>query len=213
MSNKQIKAIIFDIGNVLVRLDIRRVQQGLTKGLKLTPEELWSAVQKDPRWLDWQEGRMSARDWHQNLGIRLGIKMSYEEFEDVWNSTLHPEPIHPNSLLESLAKSYTLGLLSNTDPIHVAHLESSYKFFDYFPRAVRTYSCVAGATKPNPRIFQEALRACRVRADQAIYIDDIAGYVDAAKALGMSGIHFQSREQLLQEFRNMGISSPVESTA
>lgn len=196
-----------------MRVDIKRAQQGLAKGLNLTPEELWSAIEKDPRWMDWQEGRMSARDWHQNLGNRLGMKMSYEEFEDVWNSALDPEPIHSNSLFESLGKSYTLGLLSNTDAIHVAHLEATYKFFDHFPKPVRTYSCVAGASKPNPLIFREALRACKARADQAVYIDDIGAYVEAAKSLGMTGIRFQSREQLLVDFRELGIPSPVESTA
>jgi putative hydrolase of the HAD superfamily len=213
MGSKQIKAIIFDIGRVLVRLDVQRARKGLAEGLNLTPEELWSAIENDPRWIDWQEGRMSARDWHQNLGNRLGIKMSYEEFRNVWNSALDPEPILPNSLFESLKKSYTLGLLSNTDVIHVEHLESTYTFFDHFPKRVRTYSCVAGASKPKPLIFREALRACKVRADQAVYIDDIVTYVDAAKGLGMEGIHFQSREQLLRDLREMGISGPVASTA
>ena len=156
---------------------------------------------------------MSARDWHQNLGNRLGLKMSYDEFKDVWNSALDPEPIHPNTLFESLGKSYTLGLLSNTDPIHVAHLEATYKFFEHFPKPVRIYSCVAGSSKPNPLIFREALRSCKVRADQAVYIDDIPAYAEAAKALGMTGIQFQSREQLLQDFRDLGISGPVEGTA
>ena len=40
----------------------------------------------------------------------------------------------PDSLFEHLSKSYRLGLLSNTDPIHVAHLEATYSFFRYFPK-------------------------------------------------------------------------------
>jgi len=207
MASGQFKAIIFDIGRVLVRVDIRRAQQGLADGLKLTTEELWSAIEKDARWSDWQEGRMSARDWHQNLSNRLGIRLNFEEFQDVWNSALDPEPIHPDSLFRTLATSYRLGLLSNTDPIHVAHLESTYKFFDYFPKPVRTYSCVAGSSKPSPLIFREALRACKVRADQAVYIDDIAGYVEAARGLGMEGIHFRSPEQLGQEFQGLGVKT------
>ena len=208
MPGQQLKAIIFDIGRVLVRVDIRRAQQGLAAGLNLTPEELWSAIEKDPRWCDWQEGRMSARDWHQNLSNRLGMRMNFEEFKKVWNSALDPQPIHPNSLFDWLAKSYTLGLLSNTDPIHVAFLESTYKFFDHFPKQVRTYSCVAGSSKPNPLIFREALKACRVRADQAVYIDDIAAYVEAARGLGMAGIHYQSPSQLVEDFRNLGVQTP-----
>ena len=204
---QQINAIIFDIGRVLVRVDIRRAQQGLAKGLNLTPEELWAAIEKDPRWGDWQEGRMSPRDWHHNLSHRLGLTMSFDEFRKVWNSALDPQPIHPDSLFGSLKRSFTLGLLSNTDPIHVAHLESTYKFFEHFPKALRTYSCVTGSSKPNPLIFREALRACKARADQAVYIDDITAYVDAARALGMEGIHFQSPEQLARDFASLGITA------
>jgi HAD superfamily hydrolase (TIGR01509 family) len=200
----RIRAIIFDIGRVLVRIDIRRVQLGLAKGLSLTPEELWSAIEKDPNWRDWQEGRMSARDWHLHLSKRLGIALNFDQFTSVWNSTLDPQPIHPDSLFEQLSKSFKLGLLSNTDAIHVAYLESTYTFFRYFPKSVRTYSCVVGVSKPDPLVFRQALRSCNVRAEQAIYVDDIAAYAQAARGLGLQAIHYKAPEQLRQELLSHG---------
>ena len=71
MSSAAIRAIIFDIGRVLVRIDLRRAQLGLAQGLSLTPEELWSAIEKDPRWRDWQEGRISPHGWHLHLLPRM----------------------------------------------------------------------------------------------------------------------------------------------
>jgi glucose-1-phosphatase len=207
MAKGKIRTIIFDIGRVLVRINLSRVQTGLAKGLTLSPEELWSAIEKDPRWADWQEGRMSAHAWHLNLTSRLGITMSFEQFKEVWNSALDPAPIHPNSLFEGLSKRYRLGLLSNTDPIHVAHLESTYKFYEYFPPQVRTYSCAVGACKPNPVIYSHALRVCKAKAAECVYIDDIPAFVDAARRLGLQGIHFQSPEQLKQDFAELGIES------
>lgn len=206
MSARKVRAIIFDIGRVLVRVDIRKAQVGLANGIPLTPEELWSAIEKDPRWPDWQEGRMSARDWHLNLCKRLGSPLNFEEFVKVWNSALDPQPIHPDSLFEGLSKSYRLGLLSNTDSIHVGFLEETYSFFKYFPKPVRIYSCSVGASKPNPLVFREALRACKVKADEAVYIDDIEAYVEAAKALGCAGIQFRGPEELRKEFEALGIS-------
>jgi len=202
----KIRAIIFDIGRVLVRVDIRKAQLGLNKGLRFTPEELWSAIENDPCWPDWQEGRMSPRDWHLNLCKRLGISLGFEEFRDVWNSALDPNPIHPDSLFQHLSKSYRLGLLSNTDPIHVSHLEATYTFFRHFPEPVRIYSCAIGASKPNPLIFREALRACKVSADQAVYIDDIAAYADAARGLGCVGIQFRSPEGLYRDLEAIGVN-------
>jgi glucose-1-phosphatase len=205
MTRNNLRAIIFDIGRVLVRVDIRAAQLGLAKGKSMTPEELWSAIEKDPLWPDWQEGRLSPRDWHLNLSKRLGISMSFDQFTEVWNSALDPNPIQPDSLFAKLAKSYRLGLLSNTDPIHVAHLEANYAFFHHFPKSVRIYSCSVGASKPNPLVFREALRACKVRAGQAAYIDDIAAYADAASSLGLRGIQYRSPEQLHTDLAAAGV--------
>jgi putative hydrolase of the HAD superfamily len=205
MAGAGIRTIIFDIGRVLVRVDVARAKAGLAKGLSLSAEELWSAIEKDPRWSDWQEGRMSSRDWYLNLSSRLGITLDFEHFTAAWNSALDPEPILPTSLFQSLSQHYRLGLLSNTDPIHVAKLESTYDFFRFFPAAVRTYSCSVGASKPNPIIYQAALKACKTRAQEAIYIDDILAYVEAARRLGMSGIQFQSPEQLQSDLQALGV--------
>lgn len=209
---KKVRAIIFDIGRVLVRVDIRRAQTGLAKGLPLSPEELWSAIEKDPRWQDWQEGRITARDWHLNLSQRLGIGLSFEQFAAVWNSALDPEPIHSNSLFEGLAKHFRLGLLSNTDPIHVARLESGYDFFRFFPKATRTYSCVVGSSKPNPLIYREALRACKTKAEQSVFVDDILENVEAARRLGLHGIHYRTPAQLHQDLVGLGVEAGSSRT-
>ena len=201
----KLRAVIFDIGRVLIRVDIQRVKSALAQGLPLTPEELWSAIEKDPRWPDWQEGRMSPRDWHLHLCKRFNLSLDFEQFKNVWNSALDPAPIHKVSVFARLAKSHRLGLLSNTDPIHVEKLESTYDFFAYFPKAVRTYSCSIGASKPDPLIFREALRACKVRAEETVYVDDILAYVEAARCLGFTGVHFQSPAQLYTELGQAGI--------
>ena len=201
----KLRAVIFDIGRVLVRVNIEGVKSALAQGLPLSPQELWSAIEKDPRWPDWQEGRMSARDWHLHLCKRFHLSLTFEQFTTVWNSALDPQPIHDNSLFAGLSRKYRLGLLSNTDPIHVAKLESTYEFFEYFPKAVRTYSCAVGVSKPAPLIYQHALRACKVRAEEAVYIDDVPAYVEAARRLGLTGVHFQSPTQLCSELGQLGI--------
>jgi glucose-1-phosphatase len=201
----KLRAVIFDIGRVLIRVDIQRMKSTLAQGLPFTPEELWSAIEKDPRWPDWQEGRMSPRDWHLHLCKRFNLSLNFERFKDVWNSALDPDPIHKSSFFAGLSKSYRLGLLSNTDPIHVEKLESTYDFFGHFPKAVRTYSCSVGASKPDPLIYREALRACKVRAEETVYIDDILAFVEAARRLGFTGVQFQSPSQLYADLRQSGV--------
>ncbi|OLB22155.1 MAG: hypothetical protein DMG45_18525 [Acidobacteria bacterium] len=203
MATARFRALIFDIGRVLIRVDISRAMDGLASGLSFTPEEVWSAIQNDPHWLDWQEGRISPRDWHLQLNKRLGASLTFEQFSEVWNRALDPNPIHAESFLENLSKNYQLALLSNTDPIHMSHEEARFPFFRFFP--IRIYSYRVGASKPDPVIYRQALRACKVRAEEAIYIDDIAAYAEAATRLGMTGIVFESPEQLQSNLRGLGI--------
>jgi HAD superfamily hydrolase (TIGR01509 family) len=203
VANSKFRAIIFDIGRVLIRVDISRAVDGLASGLTLTPQDVWSAIEKDPHWLDWQEGRISPRDWHLHLTKRLGTSLTFEEFSEVWNRALDPKPIHSEAFLHKLSKNYRLGLLSNTDPIHMSHEEARFPFFRFFP--IRIYSYQVGASKPDPIIYRQALHACKVGAEEAIYIDDVAAYAEAARRLGMTGIVFQSPEQLQTDLRNLGI--------
>lgn len=205
MATERIRAIIFDIGRVLVRIDLARAQNALSNGVGLSAQELWSAIENDPRWKDWQEGRLSARDWHHNLCQRFGITLGFESFVNAWNAALDPEPIHPDTMFANLSKKYRLGLLSNTDAIHVACLEKTYSFFAYFPKSVRIYSCAVGACKPDPLIFREALKGCKVSANQAVYIDDIPRFVEAASSLGMFGLCYSSPEQLHSDLRRLRV--------
>lgn len=203
MTTPKLRAIIFDIGRVLVRVDVARAMTGLAEAVSLSPEEVWSALQKDPRWKDWQEGRMSPQDWHLQVSRRLGSKLSFDQFVEVWNRALDPTPIHEDAFLAKLAKKYRLAVLSNTDPLHVAHLEKTFAFFEFFP--ARIYSCAVGTSKPNPLIYKEALQACKVRAQEAVYVDDVPAYAQAAAQLGLRAIVFQSPEQLQSDLRTLGV--------
>jgi glucose-1-phosphatase len=203
LKSKNNRAIIFDIGRVLVRLDIAGAMGGLAETISLSPQETWAAIEHDPRWRDWQEGRLSPRDWQLHICRRLGVNLTFEQFSEIWNRVLDPKPQVDISFLENLSKRYTLAVLSNTDPIHVAELEKKFDFFRFFPQ--RIYSCVVGASKPSPVIFREALIACKVTADNAVYIDDIPAYVEAAKQLGMSGIVFRDEGDLKAELKKLGI--------
>jgi len=201
MPNARLRSAIFDIGRVLVKLDLVRAIEGLSQGISLPPEELWSAIQKDPRWHDWQEGRISPHDWHLHITKRLGSPLKFDEFRAAWNRTLDPVPLQSDDLFQTLSKKLKLALLSNTDPIHVAHLESNFAFFEFFPPPTRIYSCSVRASKPSPVIFQAALKAVKTPAAQAVFVDDIPEYVEAARSLGLNAIQYLNPAQLRADLR------------
>jgi FMN phosphatase YigB (HAD superfamily) len=203
MPPQKIRAIISDIGRVIVGVDVSRAMEGLSSSIPLSPKEIWSAIEKDPRFVDLQDGRITARDWHLHIVRRLGGNLTYDQFTQAWNAALLPETLQPDSLWAGLSKKYRLSLLSNTDPIHVAHMESTFTFFKYFP--VRIYSCVVGSSKPNPVIYQDALRATKVKANEAVFIDDLEENVASAKSLGMIGVHCAIPANLVESLKAVGV--------
>lgn len=195
------RAILFDIGRVIIGVDLSRSMSSLGQTRNLSHSEVLRELEADPRWADWQEGRMNAREWHSYLAEKLRFDYGFDEFCAIWNSVLEPETLLPDSFFERIAANCRLGLLSNTDPIHVAYFEAHHSFVRYFP--VRVYSCRAGVSKPSPAIFQHALRELSVAPGEALFVDDLLENVEAAARVGLGGFHFTSPEDLLDAFRRL----------
>jgi FMN phosphatase YigB (HAD superfamily) len=211
-AGKPPQAIIFDIGRVIVRLNLKRAFAPLAAALtsagarqgntKLDPEQLWGVIQADPRWHDWQEGRMTPREWHEQVTRRFHLPVGFEAFCAAWNSALDPETILGDSIFAQLGARCRLGLISNTDPLHVEHLERCFAFMRHFP--IRIYSCRVGTSKPSPAIYEQALRALDVPAAEALYVDDVPEFAEAARRVGMAAICFENAAQLGQELGRRG---------
>jgi FMN phosphatase YigB (HAD superfamily) len=197
------RAIIFDIGRVIVRVDLERSFQAFGKRDGLSAEQVWTALQTDTRWDDWQEGRMTPWDWHKHLSEKFQISLGFGEFCESWNRVLDPATILPEALFERLAANCSLALLSNTDPIHVAHMEATFGFVRHFP--VRVYSCRVGTSKPAPTIYHHTLRELASLPEETLYIDDLQENVATAVRLGMTGFHFTAPNELLTEFSHLGL--------
>jgi HAD superfamily hydrolase (TIGR01509 family) len=164
--------------------------------------ELYAAIQRDPLWLEWQEGRLTPAEWHRNVCRRFGAKATFEQFSQAWNSIIVPEPhlMLPIALFRQLHQRYRLVLLSNTDPLHVAHMEHNFAFRRHFDAAI--YSCAVGASKPSREIFRAAIRAAAAPPARILFVDDVREYTVAARRLGMQAVHFRNRAQFLNEIRN-----------
>jgi FMN phosphatase YigB (HAD superfamily) len=197
------RAVIFDIGSVIVRVNLGRALSVVGGGGGHSPLRIWSAIEADPLWIDWQEGKLDPHEWYRHLTREFGTSLDFEAFCDAWNRVLEPEPIIGDEIFRELGARCRLALLSNTDPIHVAFMEKNFSFMQYFP--VRVYSCRVGMRKPAPEIFRLTLQELGVAAGEALYVDDIEENAQAAVALGMIGLRFTSVAILKDELRRVGL--------
>nr|MBC7244885.1 HAD family hydrolase [Chloroflexota bacterium] len=87
--------------------------------------------------------------------------------------------------LQVLSETCKLGIISNAWP----YLESLLHFlglWPYFESVV--ISAKVGISKPNPAIYELALRLFHIPAEQAIFVDDIPKNVLAAEHVGLKGL-------------------------
>ncbi len=147
---------------------------------------------------------MTARDWHARLGQKYEFSSDFDEFCAIWNSILEPGTILPDALFERLAKTCRLALLSNTDPLHVAHMEANFPFLHHFP--VRIYSCRVGVSKPSPAIFHRALRELGLLPEEVMFVDDVYDNASAAARLGIKAFQFVSADEFLGQLRALGVA-------
>ena len=93
LAPQKIRAIIFDIGRVLVRLDIAGAMGGLAGRISLSPRRNLGGHRT--RSADGATGRKVAclrATGNCIFRRRLGVEMSFEEFSEIWNRVLDPTP-------------------------------------------------------------------------------------------------------------------------
>ena len=183
------RAVIFDIGRVIVRVNIARALAMVGGGAAAcTPEQIWSAIEADALWDDWEKGKVEPREWYRHLASKFDSPLDFDAFAEAWCSVLDPTPIIGDELFRELSARCRLGLLSNTDVLHVAYMEKNFSFVRFFP--VRIYSCSVGMCKPAPEIYEHCLQQLGVAAPDALFLDDREANIRAAKALGLSAVLF-----------------------
>ena len=196
------KAIIFDLGNVLVQFDFARWRQALEGFCPYAAAEIRRRIAATDLVERFETGLIEPPDFVAQLSRILALHMDYAEFCKLWSS-IFTDPLVPEAMLEGLAARYRLVLLSNTNVTHFETIRENYRMLRHFHDRILSYE--VHAMKPRREIFQAALDRCGCRPEECFYTDDIAAYVEAAQRLGMDAVQFESLPQLERELKARGI--------
>jgi glucose-1-phosphatase len=194
-----LKAIIFDLGNVIVPFDFKRAYARLEPLCKFPTEEIRSRLRTSGIVQRFEIGLMDERRFVEEFSKTLDLQLSYAEFCELWSCIFLPGTLIPESLIESLAARHRMLLLSNTNSIHISMVRANYPLLRHFHYSVLSHE--VGAAKPSPRIYQEAVRLAGCEARECFFTDDIQQYVDAACAQGIQAVRFESTSQIENELR------------
>jgi HAD superfamily hydrolase (TIGR01509 family) len=198
-----IRAVIFDFGNVLCRFDNDRFLAGLAALCGRPAEELKVALYGGSSLTqDYEAGRIGSAEFLAGLSALCGRDLP--EAEVLHSYTDIFEPIKATfDLVRKLKPGYKLGLLSNTSPWHFEHAIRTTEVFPLFDEV--TLSFEVGASKPDPRLFEDALAKLDLMAEECVYIDDLPAFAQAATKHLMHGIAYTTPIALMAQLRQLGV--------
>jgi len=192
-----IKAIIWDMGGVLVRTHRRDGREKWEKALSLphgTLEEIVfggesgylagiGSITPEQHW-----------DWiYRHLRIPAEKQDAFTN--DFWSGDeVDRDLIH---FIGELQGRYRTGLITNAwlDIRHM--LEDVWGINSVFDEII--VSAEVKLVKPDEAIYRMMLEKLNVKAEESVFVDDFLENIEGARALGMHGIHFQQPEQALHD--------------
>lgn len=205
----QIKNIIFDLGGVIINLDIPKTISEFNKLSNQSFESIYNQLQQTPVFDLFDKGQITEKDFFVELKKALQNDVTDEELLFAWNAMLLDFPKHRLELLSKLKPNYRLFLLSNTNESHVLEFEKTlftshgYQNLEPFFEKVY-YSCRMNQRKPNADIFESVLNENNLIAEETLFIDDSPQHVEGALTLGIKAMLLEKNnevEDLLKELK------------
>ncbi|TDB66766.1 HAD family hydrolase [Arundinibacter roseus] len=197
MVKEQIKNIVFDLGDVIINIDVPLAAKAFAE---LSGQEA-TAVQdvfKDVEiFRKFETGTLSAAGFRAYVRELL-VNPDWEDhlIDTAWNALLLDIPPKRIELIQNLRQRYRLFLLSNTSSIHVEAVNKILyqttgveQLQDLFEQVFLSYEM--GVMKPDAAIYQRVLQEGTMQAHETLFLDDNADNIAAAAALGIQTIHVQ----------------------
>ena len=199
-----IKAIVFDIGNVIITFDNNIFLKEISKFTNKSVSELNEIIYNPPDLpIKLETGLISGDEFFKEIVKKCNLSISKSQFMKAYTNIY--APIQTTfDLIKRLKHKYKLGLLSNTAEWQHEYGMKPFKIFDLFDTA--TLSFEVKAMKPDKKIFLDALNKLNLEPEECVYIDDIKEYVNAANQMGIHGIHYTSHEKLVESLRKFNIN-------
>ena len=208
MKNDKINNIIFDLGDVILNIDVPIASKSFADLSGREQSEIVSIFKENELFRQFETGLMDEPTFRNYVREILNFPdLSDEAIDTAWNSLLLDLPPERVELLRKLATRYRLFLLSNTSSIHITQvnkiLEASTgvkKLEDLFEIVFLSYEM--GLMKPDTRIYQDVLDKAGLKAEETLFLDDNADNIRGAAQLGIETIHVQKPVTILEYLKD-----------
>jgi len=208
---QNIKNIIFDYGNVIFLLDFQKLRDSWVNIGIDSPNAFYSHGVQNPVFDSFDRGLISVDEFRSFIREQSGkTDLKDEDIDATWNSLLLGVDEGTHDVLDELNKKYRTFLLSNINQIHydyiMNYLKQEFGFEDNEHLFEKTYySHFLGIRKPDPIIFEKVLSENGLKAEETLFIDDIAENLEGAKALGIQTFQMTAPDTLKAFVKRAGL--------
>jgi putative hydrolase of the HAD superfamily len=201
-ADSHIRAVIFDVGGVLVRTFDRGPRAAWEERLGLGPGGADELVFHSAMGQAAQRGEVTNDALWSWIEQQVDLGDAFADFRrDFWVGDRLDETLV--ALIRSLRPRYQTAIISNATDALLRSLTTDHPIAADFDLIVG--SAAEGIMKPDPRIYRNTLQRLGRKPDQAVFIDDAPANVAAAQALGMQAIRFTQNTDLAAELRALGL--------
>lgn len=200
-----ITTIIFDIGNVLAGFTWKEHYESFGYDEEMV-ERIAKATVKNPAWNEFDRGAMSAEEIVQTF-----VKTDPEIEEDIRKvlgnvSTMIRRYAYAIPWVEELkSKGYRVLYLSNFSEKAETDCAHALDFIPYMDGGILSYQ--EKVIKPMPEIYQLLIDRYGLVPEECVFMDDTAANLTGAEKFGIHTIHFQDREQAVEQLRGLGVDA------
>jgi putative hydrolase of the HAD superfamily len=203
MKRQKIEAVIFDLGRVIVNIDLKGgIFKHFAQNIACSDEDTMRKLVNDDMYRRAMQGKITPEQLHEKLSDRFGLHLNYNEFVNVWCGGFSPNP-GMAQLIAELSGQVKLGLLSDADALHWGFIRENYPEMKYFKKP--TISFEVGITKPAKEIYVKAAENTGAAIENCIFFDDLAANVKGAIDAGMQAVVFENPQQVRRELAERGL--------
>jgi putative hydrolase of the HAD superfamily len=204
MSKTTYKAIIFDLGGVLIDIDYQATERAFIElGVEDFAHQYTQFAQTDLFNL-FETGQMSPQHFINKLLPITKQGTTPNQVYAAWNAMLGQFPTDKIDFITELSTHTPLYMLSNTNAIHWGVVldrwkqASSQALSGFFKQIFLSHEIER--RKPHPETFLWVLEQMQMDAADVLFIDDSPQHVEGARKAGLTAIHYDPKISLSSYF-------------
>jgi len=187
------KAIVFDLGKVLVDFDYSIAARKVAAASTKTVPNLQHFLGSSPVLARFEHGDLTREQFFAEIQQITGFTGTLPEFVSDFADIFVPIPPMIALHAELRQRGFKTYIFSNTNDIAVEHITREFPFFQHFDGYI--YSYKVGSMKPDLRIYEAMEKLCGKVCGDIVYLDDRADNIAAGASRGWWTVLHESPEK------------------